>query len=113
MPDQMAPNRRLRSMLERARQILSPSARSDVPPFMVMDVIAAATRVEAAGPSCDPHGGRPAGGAGAAHRDSMPRGARSTGRLRYTEALGIGSLRATGSRAIMARPIMSISTRHG
>ena len=32
-----------------ARRLLTPSARSDVPPFMVMDVMAAAARIEARG----------------------------------------------------------------
>ena len=36
-------------MLDTARRLISPSARSDVPPFMVMDVMAAAARIEAAG----------------------------------------------------------------
>ena len=36
-------------MLESAKRLIMPSARSDVPPFMVMDVMAAAARIEAAG----------------------------------------------------------------
>ena len=36
-------------MLERAKHLLQPSARSAVPPFMVMDVMAAAARLEAQG----------------------------------------------------------------
>ncbi|MGB3746489.1 MAG: pyridoxal phosphate-dependent aminotransferase, partial [Xanthobacteraceae bacterium] len=36
-------------MLERAKSLLQPSARSGVPPFMVMDVMAAAARLEAQG----------------------------------------------------------------
>ena len=36
-------------MLDKARHLLAPSARSDVPPFMVMDVMAAAARIEARG----------------------------------------------------------------
>ena len=36
-------------MLERARALLQPSARSGVPAFMVMDVMAAAERLEAQG----------------------------------------------------------------
>ena len=36
-------------MLERPDSLLQPSARSDVPPFMVMDVMAAAARLEAQG----------------------------------------------------------------
>ena len=34
---------------DRAKALLTPSGRSDVPPFMVMDVMAAAARIEAAG----------------------------------------------------------------
>ena len=36
-------------MLEAAKTLIAPSARSDVLPFMVMDVMAAAARLEAAG----------------------------------------------------------------
>ena len=36
-------------MLETALRLASPSARCDVPPFIVMDVMAAAARIEAAG----------------------------------------------------------------
>ena len=36
-------------MLEKAKNLLQPSARSAVPPFMVMDVVAAAARLEAQG----------------------------------------------------------------
>ena len=39
----------LAMMLDSARTLMTPSARSDVPPFMVMDVMAAAARIEAAG----------------------------------------------------------------
>ena len=84
-------------MLERARQILSPSARSDVPPFMVMDVIAAATRVEAAGHHViHMEVGQPAAPA----PQTAIRAARRAldGPLRYTEALGIGSLRSRIAR---------------
>ena len=37
------------TLRDRARGLLTASARSDVPPFMVMDVMAAADRIEAAG----------------------------------------------------------------
>jgi hypothetical protein len=37
------------TLRDRAKALLTPSARSDVPPFMVMDVMAAAARIEAAG----------------------------------------------------------------
>jgi len=36
-------------MLEKAKRLLRPSARSEVPPFMVMDVMASAGRLEAQG----------------------------------------------------------------
>ena len=49
-----------KSMLERAKHLLRPSARSDVPPFMVMDVMAAAARLEAQGRRDHSHGSRPA-----------------------------------------------------
>jgi aspartate/methionine/tyrosine aminotransferase len=79
-------------MLERARQLLSPSSRSDVPPFMVMDVIAAATRVEAAGHHViHMEVGQPAA---PAPRTAIEAARRALdGPLRYTEALGISSLR--------------------
>jgi aspartate/methionine/tyrosine aminotransferase len=79
-------------MLERARLLLSPSSRSDVPPFMVMDVIAAATRVEAAGHHViHMEVGQPAA---AAPRTAIEAARRALdGPLRYTEALGISSLR--------------------
>src|SRR5260221_13922392 len=37
------------TLRERARNLLTASGRSDVPPFMVMDVMAAAARIDAAG----------------------------------------------------------------
>ena len=40
------------TLRDRARGLLTASRRSDVPPFMVMDVMAAAERIEAAGGSC-------------------------------------------------------------
>src|ERR1700732_1454494 len=39
----------LKPMLEAAKQLLMPSKRSNVPPFIVMDVMAAAALIEAAG----------------------------------------------------------------
>ncbi|ARQ02029.1 pyridoxal phosphate-dependent aminotransferase [Pseudorhodoplanes sinuspersici] len=84
-------------MQERARQILSPSARSDVPPFMVMDVIAAATRVEAAGHHVvHMEVGQPAA---PAPRTAIEAARKALdGPLRYTEALGFTSLRARIAR---------------
>ena len=66
-------------MLDSARRLIAPSARSDVPPFMVMDVMAAAARIEAAGGTRHSHGGRPAGGRRADARD---RGGAGGARLR-------------------------------
>jgi aspartate/methionine/tyrosine aminotransferase len=84
-------------MLEQARRILSPSARSDVPPFMVMDVIAAATRVEAAGHHViHMEVGQPAA---PAPRTAIAAAKRALdGPLRYTEALGLPDLRARIAR---------------
>ncbi|HET9816291.1 MAG TPA: aminotransferase class I/II-fold pyridoxal phosphate-dependent enzyme [Xanthobacteraceae bacterium] len=85
-------------MLDAARRLITPSARSDVPPFMVMDVMAAAARIEAAGGHVihmevgQPAAAPPASAVGAA------RAALASGRLRYTESLGIATLRARIAR---------------
>src|SRR5262247_4460425 len=84
-------------MLERAKTLLQPSQRSDVPPFMVMDVMAAAARIEAAGGHViHMEVGQPAAPAPstaiAAARAAL------SGPLAYTEALGIPSLRARIAR---------------
>lgn len=74
-------------------QWLEPSRRSDVPPFMVMDVMAAAARIEAAGGHVihmevgQPATGAPKTAIAAAHA------ALEAGRIDYTSALGIPSLR--------------------
>src|SRR5690606_8586843 len=79
--------------LDRARSILAPSRRSNVPPFMVMDVMAAAARIEAAGGRVihmevgQPEAPAPRTAIAAA------RAALDTGRIDYTAALGIPSLR--------------------
>src|SRR6266852_428446 len=81
-------------MLDAARRLIVPSARSDVPPFMVMDVMAAAARIEAAGGRViHMEVGQPAAPAPST-AIAAARGALATGRLSYTEALGIPSLRA-------------------
>ena len=86
-------------MLERAKQLLQPSARSAVPPFMVMDVMAAAARLEAQGRQIiHMEVGQPAAGAPAT-AIAAARTALSSGRLGYTEALGIASLRRRIARA--------------
>ncbi len=86
-------------MLERAKLLLQPSARSAVPPFMVMDVMAAAARLEAQGRRIiHMEVGQPAAGAPAT-AIAAARAALSSGRLGYTEALGIISLRRRIARA--------------
>jgi aspartate/methionine/tyrosine aminotransferase len=80
-------------MLENARRLIVPSARSDVPPFMVMDVMAAAARIEAQGGrvvhmEVGQPAARPPATALAAARAAL-----DTGDLGYTAALGIPSLR--------------------
>ena len=80
-------------MLDRARAVISPSARSDVPPFMVMDVMAAAARIEAAGGRViHMEVGQPAAPAPKTAL-AAARAALGTGALGYTETLGIPSLR--------------------
>jgi len=81
-------------MLEAAKQLLKPSKRSDVPPFIVMDVMAAAAQREAQGAHViHMEVGQPAAPAPAtaikAAQDALARG-----RIGYTETLGIPSLRA-------------------
>jgi aspartate/methionine/tyrosine aminotransferase len=81
------------TLRNRAGQWLEPSRRSDVPPFMVMDVMAAAARIEAAGGHVihmevgQPAAGAPKTAIAAAHA------ALEAGRIDYTSALGIPSLR--------------------
>ena len=80
-------------MLEAARRLMAPSARSDVPPFMVMDVMAAAARIEAAGGRVvHMEVGQPAAPAPKT-AIAAARAALDAGPLRYTETLGIRSLR--------------------
>ena len=85
-------------MLDVARRLLTPSSRSDVPPFMVMDVMTAAARIEAKGGRViHMEVGQPAAAAPktaiAAAKAALDRG-----QIGYTEALGIPSLRARISR---------------
>jgi len=81
------------TLRNRLGQWLEPSRRSDVPPFMVMDVMAAAARIEAAGGHVihmevgQPAAGAPRTAIAAAHA------ALEAGRIDYTSALGIPSLR--------------------
>jgi len=86
-------------MLEKAKRLLQPSARSAVPPFMVMDVMAAAGRLEAQGRRIiHMEVGQPAVGA-PAPAIAAARAALSSGPLGYTETLGIGSLRQRIARS--------------
>ncbi len=86
-------------MLERAKHLLQPSARSAVPPFMVMDVVAAAARLEAQGRRIiHMEVGQPAAGA-PANAIAAARAALSSAPLGYTETLGIASLRRRIARA--------------
>jgi aspartate/methionine/tyrosine aminotransferase len=69
------------------------SARSDVPAFMVMDVVAAAARLEAAGRRViHMEIGQPAAAAPAT-AIAAARAALASGRIGYTQSLGIPSLR--------------------
>ena len=84
-------------MLEKAKHWLAPSRRSDVPPFMVMDVMAAAARIESTGGRVvHMEVGQPAAPA--------PKTALSAARaalewpIAYTETLGVPSLRARIAR---------------
>src|SRR3954453_2655313 len=86
------------TLRDRATALLTPSARSDVPPFMVMDVMAAAARIEAAGGHVihmdvgQPAASAPKVAIAAAHA------ALDQIRIDYTSALGIPSLRARIAR---------------
>ena len=80
------------TLRNRTEGLLTPSARSDVPPFMVMDVMAAAARIEAAGGHVihmevgQPAASAPRTAIVAAHS------ALESVRIDYTSALGIFSL---------------------
>jgi aspartate/methionine/tyrosine aminotransferase len=80
-------------MLDKAKALLQPSRRSAVPPFMVMDVMAAAARLEAQGRRIvHMEVGQPAAAAPST-AIAAARAALSNGPLGYTETLGIPSLR--------------------
>lgn len=86
-------------MLDKAKSLLQPSARSNVPPFMVMDVMAAAARLEAQGRRIiHMEVGQPAAAAPTA-AIAAARAALASGPLGYTETLGVGSLRRRIARA--------------
>src|ERR1039458_8342509 len=81
-----------------ARGLLTASRRSDVPPFMVMDVMAAAARIEAAGGHViHMEVGQPAAPAPKAAILAAHAALEGT-RIDYTSALGIPSLRERISR---------------
>ncbi|HLX17916.1 MAG TPA: aminotransferase class I/II-fold pyridoxal phosphate-dependent enzyme [Bradyrhizobium sp.] len=81
------------TLRERAQGLLTASRRSNVPPFMVMDVMAAAARIEAAGGHVihlevgQPAAPAPKAAISAAHA------ALEEARIDYTSALGTPSLR--------------------
>src|SRR5947209_4558855 len=81
------------TLRERANKLVRASGRSDVPPFMVMDVMAAAARIEASGGHViHMEVGQPSATAPNA-AISAAKAAREDGRIDYTSALGITSLR--------------------
>src|SRR5713226_9066000 len=85
-------------MLDAARRLIVPSARSDGPPVMVMDVMAAAARIEAAGGRViHLEVGQPAAPAPASAL-AAARAALAARPLGYTETLGIPTLRARIAR---------------
>src|SRR3981189_3784167 len=81
------------TLTERVKTLLRGAGRSDVPPFRVMDVMAAGARIEAAGGHVihmevgQPAAPAPKTAIAAAHA------ALELGRIDYTSALGIPSLR--------------------
>src|SRR5262245_19020343 len=89
---------RPKTMLDVAKKLLTPSKRSDVPPFIVMDVMAAAAQREAQGAHIiHMEVGQPAAPAPAT-AIRAPQAALAHGRIGYTETLGIASLRARIAR---------------
>jgi aspartate/methionine/tyrosine aminotransferase len=82
----------------RANALLAASGRGDVPPFMVMDVMAAAARIEAAGGHViHMEVGQPAASAPRVALDAA-QAALALGRIDYTAALGTPSLRTRIAR---------------
>jgi aspartate/methionine/tyrosine aminotransferase len=85
-------------MLNSARSLMTPSSRSDVPPFVVMDVMAAAARIEAAGGKViHMEIGQPAVGAPSTAVAAV-QAVLGKSALGYTESLGMASLRARIAR---------------
>ena len=86
------------TLRERAGRLLKASGRSEVPPFMVMDVMAAAARIEAAGGHViHMEVGQPAASAPKT-AIAAAQAALVEARIDYTSALGIPSLRARIAR---------------
>ena len=84
-------------MLDAAKRLLTPSKRSAVPPFIVMDVMTAAAAAEAAGKRVvHMEVGQPAAPAPRPALNAAK--AALEGRIAYTESLGIPSLRARIAR---------------
>ena len=85
-------------MLDNAKRVIAGSRRSDVAPFIVMDVMAAAARLEAQGRHIiHMEVGQPAAPAPST-AIAAARAALDTARIAYTEALGIASLRTRIAR---------------
>src|SRR5690349_802769 len=80
------------TLTDRVKTLLTASGRSDVPPFMVMDVMSAAARIEAAGGHViHMEVGQPFA---SAPRTAIEAARTALGsRIAYTEALGLPSLR--------------------
>ena len=96
-------------MLDSARARLKASARSDVPPFMVMDVVEAAARLEAAGRRViHMEIGQPAAGAPASAISAARAALTSGGPIGYTQSLGLPSLRARIARHYAERHSVDI-----
>src|ERR1700722_19521016 len=80
-------------MLDSAKLLPRPSVRGDVPPFMVMDVVAAAARLEGGGRAViHMEIGQPAAPAPST-AIAAARALLDGGRVSYTQSLGIPSLR--------------------
>src|SRR3982750_1214298 len=98
------------TLANRAKTLLTASGRSDFPPFMVMDVMAAAARIEAAGGHVihmevgQPAAPAPSTAIAAAAQalggppPTAPAARALAGPLAYTAALGIPSLRSRIAR---------------
>jgi aspartate/methionine/tyrosine aminotransferase len=85
-------------MLDAAKRLLAPSRRSDVPPFIVMDVMAAAAKREAEGARViHMEVGQPAAPAPQTAIKAA-QAALAKGRISYTETLGIPTLRVAIAR---------------